>query len=292
MLPKPWQSGQAPNGLLNENSRGCGTSYCRLHVAALEPLARTGAGRAGRRVGFDRERRAAAFGVGRLDRVGQAGAHVGVDLHAVDDHLQRRRDPSASPCRRRRGSPSGRRRSRRPKPLRRSAASVSATGSTRSGSTGCGAAALVVGRARRRLVVVALRLASAAIGAEATTGMSNPIEQARAFRQRAQPGGDDLGRLADHFLAAVAAERAADARVEQPQVVVDLGRRADRRARDCGCCSSAGWRSPGRSPRCCRRPASPSARGTAGRRPTATRRSGAALRRRWCRRRATTCPSR
>ena len=38
MLPKPWHSGHAPNGLLNENSRGCGTSYGMLHVAALEPL--------------------------------------------------------------------------------------------------------------------------------------------------------------------------------------------------------------------------------------------------------------
>ena len=25
-LPKPWHVGQAPNGLLNENSRGCGVS--------------------------------------------------------------------------------------------------------------------------------------------------------------------------------------------------------------------------------------------------------------------------
>ena len=39
MLPKPWQIGQAPNGLLNENSRGCGTSYGMPHVAALEALA-------------------------------------------------------------------------------------------------------------------------------------------------------------------------------------------------------------------------------------------------------------
>ena len=41
----------------------------------------------------------------------------------------------------------------------------------------------------------------------------------------------DLGGLADDFAAAAAAERAADARVQQPQVVVDLGRRADGRAR-------------------------------------------------------------
>src|SRR5450759_4972132 len=27
MLPNPWQVGQAPNGLLNENNRGCGSSY-------------------------------------------------------------------------------------------------------------------------------------------------------------------------------------------------------------------------------------------------------------------------
>ena len=26
-LPKPWQVGHAPNGLLNENRRGCGVSY-------------------------------------------------------------------------------------------------------------------------------------------------------------------------------------------------------------------------------------------------------------------------
>src|SRR6185436_1819959 len=31
MLPKPWQVGHAPNGLLNENSRGCGSSYIRPH---------------------------------------------------------------------------------------------------------------------------------------------------------------------------------------------------------------------------------------------------------------------
>ena len=30
-LPKPWQVGQAPNGLLNENSRGCGSSYRMWH---------------------------------------------------------------------------------------------------------------------------------------------------------------------------------------------------------------------------------------------------------------------
>ena len=41
----------------------------------------------------------------------------------------------------------------------------------------------------------------------------------------------DLGRFAHDFLAALPAERPADARKQQPHVVVDFGRRADRRAR-------------------------------------------------------------
>src|SRR6266571_4527593 len=31
MFPNPWHVGQAPNGLLNENSRGCGASYVMPH---------------------------------------------------------------------------------------------------------------------------------------------------------------------------------------------------------------------------------------------------------------------
>ena len=115
-------------------------------------------------------------------------------------------------------------------------------------------------------------------------------QEPRALAELAEPPGHHLGGLANHLAAAVAAEGPADPRVEQAQVVVDLGGRARPSTADCGCCSSGGWRSPGRCPRSNRRPASPSARGTAGRRPTATRRSAAALRRRSCRRRATTCP--
>ena len=56
ILPKPWHSGQAPNGLLNENNRGCGISYamphplhsnrsenrCRCVAASPEPPAASG----------------------------------------------------------------------------------------------------------------------------------------------------------------------------------------------------------------------------------------------------------
>ena len=103
---------------------------------------------------------------------------------------------------------------------------------------------------------------------------------------------DALERLRRDLAAAVVAVRHADVGEQQPQVVVDLGDRADGRARIRARWSSARWRSPATGLRSDRRPASPSARGTAGRRPTATRRSAAALRRRSCRRRATTCPTR
>ena len=103
---------------------------------------------------------------------------------------------------------------------------------------------------------------------------------------------DDLLRgLADDDRAVVGAVRHADAGVQQPQVVVDLGDRADRRA----------GVARGRLlvDRDGRRQALDEvdvglvhlARGTGGRRPTATRRSGAGPRRRSCRTPATTCPS-
>ena len=56
-------------------------------------------------------------------------------------------------------------------------------------------------------------------------------QQARALRHRGQALGDRLGRLAHHVAPALPADRAADAREQQAQIVVNLGRRADRRAR-------------------------------------------------------------
>ena len=55
-------------------------------------------------------------------------------------------------------------------------------------------------------------------------------QQARALRPGDEPAGHRLGRLAGHLRAAAAADRAADPGEEQPQVVMDLGRGADRRA--------------------------------------------------------------
>ena len=80
------------------------------------------------------------------------------------------------------------------------------------------------------------------------------------------------------------AVRHADAGIEQAQVVVDLGDGAHGRARVAAGALLVDRDGRAEALRSGRRPAFPSARGTGGRRPRATRRSGAGLRRRWCRR--------
>ena len=84
---------------------------------------------------------------------------------------------------------------------------------------------------RRRLLFVRRSGVGAPSARDVTTGMSKPISSR-------VPAGSAPSRAATTSavsrmtsLAAVAADRAADARVEQPQVVVDLGGRADRRPR-------------------------------------------------------------
>ena len=74
-------------------------------------------------------------------------------------------------------------------------------------------------------------LSSLASGAASTTGRSKPISRRVPGRQLAQLARDDLGGFAHDLLAALPAERPPDAREQQPHVVVDLGRRADGRAR-------------------------------------------------------------
>ena len=87
------------------------------------------------------------------------------------------------------------------------------------------------------------------------------------------------------------AVRAPDARVQQAQVVVDLGHGADCRARVPRGRLLVDRDRGAESRRSSRRPASPSSAGTGARMRTATRRSGAAPRRRSCRRRGSTSRS-
>ncbi len=106
-------------------------------------------------------------------------------------------------------------------------------------------------------------------------------------------GVDDLlHRLLGDLPAALGAVGMADAGEEQPQVVVDLGDGAHGRARVAAGALLVDGDGRATGPRCSRHPASPSGPGTGGRRRRATRHNGAALRRRWCRRPASSCPSR
>ena len=109
------------------------------------------------------------------------------------------------------------------------------------------------------------------------------------------PGHDAIDDLLNALLRdlapAVVAKRVADAREQQAQVVVNFGDGGRPSSAGCARWSFVRSRSPAKVPRSNRRPASPSAPGTGARKPKVTRRSGAGLRRRWCRRRARTCPS-
>ena len=78
----------------------------------------------------------------------------------------------------------------------------------------------------------------------------------------------------------IGAARRAGARIQEPQVVVHLGDRTHRRARDCARSTSARWKWPATGPRWCRGPASPSSTGIGARRSTAIPRSAAVLRHR------------
>ena len=144
---------------------------------------------------------------------------------------------------------------------------------------------------RARVALRAHLLEHAPVLALAPADDRRQDHEPRPLLEGQHPVGDLLQRLALDRLAAVVAVGLADPRPEQAQVVVDLGDRADGRARVARGASSGRSRSPARGPRSSRRRASPSGPGTGARRRRATRRSGAGPRRRSCRTRGSTCPS-
>ena len=119
--------------------------------------------------------------------------------------------------------------------------------------------------------------------------MSGPRTSSRVPSGRSQDPVHDLGHGHALDLVAVGAVGMADAREQQPQVVVHLGHGADGGARVRGWRPSGRWRWPATARRSGRRPASPSGPGTGGHTRTGSRRSAAGLRRRWCRRQGWTC---
>ena len=248
MLPKPWQTGQAPNGLLNENSRGCGTSYGMLHSRhSNRSLNRCTIGAAVRRQPAARWRTPrrrlrrtpsrSSRSVARGDRLRSSGDRRSPAGSA---------DPSASRDRRPRARRSARRRT-----AGRSPCAAAPRASRRPGRRDReGPAAATATRPRLRPMPAPPRRRPARRRQRRRRDHRHveADEEPRAFRKLAETARHDLGRLANHLAAAVPAIRPADARIQQAQVVVDLGGRARPSTGDCGCCSSGGSRSPGQMP--------------------------------------------
>ena len=236
MLPNPWQVGQAPKGLLNENSRGCGSSYAMPQRRHSNRSLNTWRPRTGhRRADLERRTPRRRLPVRRLDRVGQPRRGVAVDLHAIDDDRQHRagrrraaRSSSSSATAR----PST---SRRPKPrfaqaLERRADGIDGAGplAPRRGSRRAERQPVV--RCSRRLALVQVGQRESRL-APPRSGMSKPMSRrvpaGSAISRRATTSGVSRTTSRPHWRQIVRP----DARPEQPHVVVDLGGGADRRSR-------------------------------------------------------------
>ena len=196
-------------------------------VPALEPLGELMHPRA-----VERPRRAAAFDVRRFDRIGEPLSQLlSVQLHAIHDHLQHRpigergridvlqRDGAIAVQHASETLPAQR--------LERGGDSFVALGLRRT----CG----------ERIVVLAVgvghfgRLVHFRTVHSGRRGVDDrqveTDDQPRTRRQIGELRGDDLGGFAHDLAAALTAERAAHARVEQAHVVVNFRCRADGRAR-------------------------------------------------------------
>ena len=178
-----------------------------------------------------RERRAAAFAIRRLDRIREAGPQIAFDAQPIDDHVERGlvlERGAIDVVERHRAA------------VDQHAAVARGAGGRRASRQSDRSRCAPAGQPTRLRVLAVeelvgrLGVAARVLGGRrrhADDGDLEPDHHAGIDRQLGKPLRDDLRRLADHFLAALPAERPADARVQQPHVVVDFGGRADRRAR-------------------------------------------------------------
>ena len=283
MLPKPWQVGQAPNGLLNENSRGCGSSYAMPHARHSKRSGTMHVGPSGWRLGAGTGR--AEAGGWRL-ATGDSTAHAApppsryaVSIESVSRWRRSSPDPQRSARDRRRPAASsgprasagvdvverhraladrpaggrspfaGASRSSPPRRRRRARRGFQRRSTRRRGSV-AGAARL--GELVRHFggfvhLLGGLGVAPGGASDASTTGRSKPISSR-------VPAGS------------VPSCRATTSAVSRTTSWPHCGRTCGRRARtaaacsresrsscrpssaDCGCCSSGGWRSPGEMP--------------------------------------------
>ena len=177
----------------------------------------------------DGERLAAAFVIGGLDRLGQPGQRLRCGPDPIDHDLQR--IAAGQGCRVEVVEGHGATvEAQPPEPLapeavHRRGDSVGPTGRRDPiGASGGGGRAIAFRSDSRRRGIGIFR-------GFHRHGMREADQQPRPFRQGGQPAGHRLRRLPRDFRPAAAADRAADAGEEQPQVVVDLRGGADRGAR-------------------------------------------------------------
>ncbi len=258
MLPNPWHVGHAPNGLLNENSRGCGILVRDAARAALEALAEHGAssaGVAGRRPSFDartprrrprdtpsRSSRSAAC----RSRRRSICTRSTIDLRATRRVGERRRRPASSSDTARPSTSS------RPKPLRaqrRRASSASRIGRT----AGAPAAAAGGSSAPRRPPPSSSSSSASPSAGDASAARRRPACRSRSAGAcpAAAPASwraTTSARLAHDFAAAAAADTCG--RRARTAAACSRGSRSScrRSSADCGCCSSGGWRWPAQMP--------------------------------------------
>ena len=190
-----------------------------------------------RRRRLDRQRGAAAFAIRRLDRVGEPRHGRRPRCAAGPRHAPPRRHRASAAA-----SPTPPRTpplARRPAAGRSRVAAASRSSAISRVAARCrpgGRAPVAVPSTRRRPGRVSLVTRRHALrpagGCVRRPASSKPIEQPRALGQVAEPRRPPpRPSRGSTSLPALAAERPADAREQQPHVVVDLGRRADGRPR-------------------------------------------------------------
>ena len=223
MLPNPWQRWQAPNGLLNEKSRGCGTSYGIAHVrhskrSLNRRVRRTAPASSTSTANAAPSPSRKAVSIESITRVRASVATLMRSTMTASDGTSRSAagEAAASSMAMARSPTSS-----RPNPRRRSIRSASTTGSPPPTSPHT-----TLGVWVDRLVCLV-----SSGPRHPDDCQVEPDEQAGAFRQGQQLLGDQSGRLPLDLPATDPAEGATDPRPQEPQVVVDLGGRADGRAR-------------------------------------------------------------
>jgi hypothetical protein len=177
---------------------------------------------------FDSERRPASFRVGRLDRVRQPRAQIAFDFQPVDDHLQRRAVAE-------RGRVHVLERHRRvvyaepaePFPPQGSERLRDGIDEVRQVGLRTGLVGALFGRGG--LLVVRFRRACHRLCRD--DGHVEADQESRARRQLAEAARDDFRGFANDFASAPTAVGAPDAGIQQPQVIVNFGRRPHGRPR-------------------------------------------------------------